>query len=321
MSVAEAKRAMRDAFGEALLDVGTNDERVVVLTADLSEAVRVHHFAERFPERFFQMGIAENDMVGTAAGLALGGKIPVATTFAVFAASLANQPIRLSVAYNELNVKVCVSHGGVTVGGDGATHQAFEDIALMRMIPGMTVVVPADANEAAAATREILSYVGPVYLRLGRVPTPVVTDPDATFRIGRASVLREGGDVALFATGIMVPEALRAADDLARDGIESSVVNVSTIKPLDTDTVDAIARRCRCAVSAEEHSILGGLGGALAERFSETIPIPLERVGVRDTFGESGEPDEILEKYGLTSRDIASRARTVVDRKRCGGGA
>ncbi len=316
MSTGREKRAMRDAFGDTLVELGREDKRIVALTADLAEAVRVHHFAEEFPTRFFQMGIAENDMIGTAAGLAIGGKIPIATTFSIFAVSLANQPIRLSVAYNKLNVKICVSHGGVTVGGDGATHQAFEDLALMRMIPGMTVVIPADAHEAAAATRAIVAWEGPVYCRFGRIASPVFTPEDQPFDIRRAPLIRSGDDVAIFAAGLMVAKAISAAEQLSDEGIEATVVNVHTIKPLDLETVDRVAASCGCAVSAEEHSILGGLGGALAERFSETTPIPLERVGVRDTFGESGEPEEILKKYGLTSQEIVRRARKVVDRKR-----
>lgn len=311
----EAPRAMRDAFGETLAEIGESNERLVVLTADLAEATRVHHFAERCPDRFFQMGISENDMIGTASGLALMGRIPVAATFAIFAASLANQPIRLSAAYNRANVKICVSHGGVTVGADGATHQAFEDIALMRMLPGMTVVVPADANEASSATRAILEYEGPVYLRLGRIPTPIVTESGAPFEIDKAPVLRSGTDAAILATGIMVPAAIEAAERLsAEEAIESTILNVHTVKPLDIETILCTAERCRCVVTVEEHSILGGLGGAVSELLGERLPVPVERVGVRDTFGESGEPDQILKAYGLTPGTIMRAVRRAVGR-------
>jgi transketolase len=310
---------MREAFGAELVEIGRTNDRLVVLTADLADAIKVQGFAEAYPERFFQMGISEADMMGTAAGMALDGKIPVATTFAIFATSLGHQPIRLSVGYNNANVKICSSHGGVTVGADGATHQAFEDIALMRMIPGMTVVVPADANEARAATRAIIEHTGPVYLRLGRIPTPIVTAADTPFDLTAAVELRNGSDVAVCAAGIMVPMALDAADILEKEhGIAATVVNVHTIKPLDTRTIVAAATRCGCVVTAEEHSVLGGLAGVVAETLSTAYPVPLERVGVQDTFGESGEPDEILEAYGLTSHAIVASALKVVDRKRTG---
>lgn len=313
------KHAMREAFGAELLEIAKKNDRLVVLTADLADAIKVQAFAETYPERFFQMGISEADMMGTAAGMALDGKIPVATTFAIFATSLGHQPIRLSVGYNQANVKICSSHGGVTVGADGATHQAFEDIALMRMIPGMTVVVPADAHEARAATRAIIEHTGPVYLRLGRIPTPIVTIADSPFELGAAVELREGKDAVVFSTGIMVPMAIEAANILKSEhGLSLAVVNVHTIKPLDTSTIVESAKRCGCAVTAEEHSILGGLGGAIAETLSSFYPVPLERVGVQDTYGESGEPDEILEAYGLTSHAIVASVLKVVDRKRNG---
>ncbi len=314
---ATAKRAMRDAFGETLVTLGGENSDIVVLTADLAEAIRLDAFATAFPERFIQMGISEADMMGTAAGLALAGKIPIATTFAIFATSLGNQPIRVSIGYNKANAKICTSHGGVTVGPDGATHQAFEDVALMRMIPGMTVILPADANEAAAATRAIVEHDGPVYMRLGRIPTPVFSHPDQGFRIDEAPILRDGRDVAICAMGIMVSMALEAADELASEhGVEATVVNVHTIKPLDKGTVTDAARRCGCVVTAEEHSVLGGLGGAISEVLGATHPVPVERVGVADTFGESGEPDEILEAYGLTSAAIVASALQAVGRKR-----
>jgi len=314
----ESPTAMRTAFGKALVEIGGTNPDVVALTADLSEAIRVHWFAEKFPDRFFQMGISENDMIGTAAGLALGGKIPFATTFAVFATSLANQPVRLHLGYSQFNVKVVWSHGGVTVGADGATHQGFEDLALMRLIPGMTVLAPCDANETWKATHAIAAHTGPVYMRVGRVNTPVVTAEDTPFTIGKATVLREGSDVAILATGSMVPTALGAAEKLAGAGIECQVVNHHTIKPLDEQAVIDSASATGAVVTAEEHTILGGLGGAVSELLAERMPAPVERVGVRDTFGESGEPDEILEKYGLTAAAIEKAVRKVMERKKKG---
>lgn len=310
--------AMRTAFGNALVDLGTRNGKVVVLTADLAEAVRVHWFAERFPDRFFQMGISENDMVGTAAGLARGGKIPFATTFAVFGTSLANQPVRLHLGYNHFNVKLVCSHGGVTIGGDGATHQAFEDFALMRLIPGLTVVAPCDANEAYKATVAIADFEGPVYMRVGRIASPVITDEDTPFELGRAHSLRTGDDIAIVATGSMVPAALDAADTLAERGIQARVLNVHTLKPLDEAAIIGAARECGAIVTAEEHTVIGGLGGAVSELLARTIPTPIEMVGVRDTFGESGEPDEILAKYGLTCPDIVEAALRAAHRKGSG---
>jgi len=310
------RKAMRDAFGEAIVELGAADPRIVVLTADLSEAIRVHHFAARFPDRFFQMGVAEQDMIGTAAGLALAGFVPFATTFAVFATSRANEQVRLAVAYNRANVKIASSHGGLCVGEDGATHQALEDLATMRALPGMTVVAPADAREAAKATRAAASHVGPVYLRLGRTATPIVTGPDTPFRLGQAYVMRPGDDLTLVAAGTMVPVALDAADLLSRSGVSARVVNQHTIKPLDAALLEAAARETGGIVTVEEHSVIGGLGGAVCEAVADRWPVPVERVGVQDTFGESGKPDELWQKYGLTPERIAEAARRVLARKR-----
>lgn len=306
---------MRDAFGKALLELGAENPNVVALTADLSEAIRVHWFAEKYPERFFQMGISENDMMGTAAGLAIAGKIPFATTFAIFATSLANQPVRLSIGYNRANVKIATSHSGITVGEDGATHQAFEDLALMRMIPGMTIVAPCDANEAYRATRAVAEYEGPVYLRLGRIPTPVVTSEEAPFTIGRAVPMRDGGDVAILSIGSTIGISLDAADQLSKEGISASVLNVHTLKPIDEDAIVTAAERCGAIVTVEEHSIIGGLGGAVAEVLGRTRPTPMEMVGVKDTFGESGKPQDILERYGITATAVVAAARHVVRRR------
>jgi len=312
---ARARKAIRDAFGEALVEVAEADERIVALTADLAESVRVHHFGARFPDRFFQMGVAEQDMIGTAAGLALVGFVPFATTFAVFATSRANEQVRLAVAYNRANVKIAVSHGGLSAGEDGATHQALEDISAMRVLPGMTVVAPADACEAMKATRAAAAHLGPVYLRLGRTATPIVTSPDTPFELGKGYVMRWGDDLTVAATGTMVPVALDAADLLSRSGITARVVNLHTIKPLDLALVASAARETGGIVTVEEHSILGGLGSAVCEAVAGLRPVPVERVGVQDTFGESGTPDALWQKYGLTPAAIAEAARRVLARK------
>lgn len=306
----------RDGFGKALLELGARNNDVVTLTADLTDTVRMKAFSELYPDRFFQMGISENDMMGTAAGLALGGKIAFPSTFAVFATSLANQTVRLSIAYNRANVKIAASHGGVTVGGDGATHQAFEDIALMRLLPGMTVIVPADANEAYLATHAAAAMDGPVYLRFARGGHPAVTGIDADFRIGTGTILRTGTDVALIATGAMVSRALVAAEELAGNGIQARVINMHTIKPIDEALILSAAADCGAIVTVEEHSVLGGLGGAVTEVVTAADPVPVERVGIQDTFGESGEPDEILKKYGLTAQGVVAGVKRVMGRKR-----
>jgi transketolase len=310
----------RDAFGKALLELAEQNEKVVALTADLAEAIRVHWFAEQYPERFFQIGIAEQDMIGTAAGLAMTGWIPFATTFAVFAANRANEQIRMAVCYNEANVKIAVSHGGITPGEDGATHQGLEDIAAMRLMPGMTVVVPADADETRLATFAAAELQGPVYLRLGRLPFPAVTDrAEQPFVIGKARTLRSGTDVSLIACGIMVGMAWEASERLQREGISASVIDMHTIKPIDREAILSEARKTGCIVTAEEHSVLGGLGGAVAEVLTEHEPVPLVRVGTMDTFGESGEPMALLAKYGLTPEAIVEAAKTAIQKKRTGG--
>lgn len=308
-------KAMREAFGDALVDMGAENEKIVVLTADLTDAVKVTGFKNAYPERFFQMGIKESDMIGTAAGMAVDGLVPFATTFAVFATSLANQAVRVSVGYNQANVKIATSHGGMCVGADGATHQSFEDIALMRLIPGMTVLVPCDANEAYKATVAAARMTGPVYLRLGRIPTPVITDPEAPYIPGKASVLKKGNDAAIIASGMMVSAALDAAERLAGEGIAARVINMHTLKPLDEEAVCKAAAECGCLVTAEEHSVIGGLGSACADVLVRECPIPMAMVGVQDTFGESGEPEEILKKYGLTSSDICENVRRVLNKK------
>jgi len=308
-------KSMREAFGDALADLGAHNEKIVVLTADLTDAIKVGAFAKAFPDRFYQMGIKESDMIGTAAGMAIDGLIPFTSTFAIFAASLANQAIRVNCAYNGANVKIATSHGGVCVGADGATHQAFEDVALMRTLPGMTVLVPCDANEAYHATVAAAALDGPVYLRFGRIATPVVTDPDEPFIVGKAKVLREGTDVSIIAMGMMVPFALEAAETLKEEGIKAEVLNIHTVKPLDEEAIIASASTCGCVVTAEEHTVIGGLGGAVAEVLARHKPTPMRMVGIADTFGESGEPQEILSKYHLTPEDIVDQVRQVLKEK------
>ncbi|ABO51576.1 transketolase subunit B [Desulforamulus reducens MI-1] len=306
------KIATRDAYGQELVRLGAENKDVVVLDADLSKSTKTHDFMKNFPERFFNMGIAEANMMATAAGLAATGKIPFASTFAMFATGRAFEQIRNSICYPKLNVKIAATHAGVTVGEDGGSHQSIEDIAIMRALPGMTVFVPADAVETAAAIRAAAEIQGPVYIRLGRSGVPVIHGEDFKFTPGEAVTLREGSDVALIATGIMVSAALEAAEKLAEEGIQAMVLDVHTIKPLDIFAVVEAARQCGAVVTAEEHSIIGGLGSAVAETLSEHFPVPLQRVGVRDTFGESGKPAELLEYFGLTAANIIEAAKKVM---------
>ncbi|GIN59406.1 transketolase [Lederbergia ruris] len=306
----------REGFGQALLELGKENKRVVALCADLAESVKVHHFAEQYPERYFQIGIAEQDMIGTAAGMALSDLVPFATTYAVFAAQRANEQIRLAVCYNQANVKIAVSHAGLTVGEDGATHQALEDIASMRAMPNMTVIVPADAEEAYHATKASAEMYGPVYLRLGRTPVPVITNGSEEFKIGKARKLRNGKDATIIACGIMVEQALIASEKLEMEGISVSVINMHTIKPIDKEIVIEEAKRTGCIVTAEEHSVIGGLGGAVSEVLSENYPVPIIKVGTKDTFGESGPPNELLEKYKLTSKDIVEATKKSMTMKK-----
>jgi transketolase len=307
--------ATRDAYGQALVEMGEQNRSLVVLDADLAMATKTVAFKTRFPERFFDMGIAEQSMIGTAAGLALAGKIPFASSFAVFATGRAFEQIRNSVAYPKVNVKIAATHAGITVGEDGASHQSVADISLMRSLPNMTVLVPADGVETAQAVRAAAEFQGPVYLRLGRLKVPVVVGEDHQFRIGPAYILRQGADAVVFACGIMVGKALEAALELAKEGIGVAVVNVPTIKPFDCETVVKVAQLTGAVVTAEEHSVIGGLGSAVAEVLSQQYPVPLEMVGIRDCFGESGSPDQLLAKYGLTGADIMNAVKKVMLRK------
>ena len=287
----------------------------MVLDADLSGSTQTHHFAKVFKDRFFNMGIAEQDLMGTAAGLALGGKIPFASTFAMFATGRAWEQIRQTIAYGNLNVKIVASHGGVTVGEDGGSHQALEDLALMRILPNMVVLVPADGPETRAMTRWAAAYQGPVYMRTGRMSLPVIYDDSYRFELGRGSVLRPGDDVTLMGLGVMVHACLEAADLLANEGIAARVVNLSCLKPLDWELVVACARETGAVVTAEEHMVAGGLGSAVSEILGEHYPVPVKRIGLRDTFGISGKPEMLLKHFGLTAADVAAAARQVMARK------
>jgi len=300
--------ATRAAYGHALKTEVYKNPNVVVLEADLGNATKSNAFKEVAPERYFNMGISEQDLIGTAAGFAAAGKIPLASTFAVFATGRAFEQVRNSVCYPKLNVKICATHAGLTVGADGGSHQAIEDISLMRTLPNMTVINPADAKEAEAAVLAAIDYQGPVYIRLGRAETKDIHDDSYHFEWGKAEVLRQGSDVTIFATGIMTAKALDAAETLAKQGIQAEVINVHTIKPLDEETVIASAKKTGKVVTAEEHSIIGGLGSAVAEVLARQCPTKQAFVGVQDSFGESGSPDDLLEKYGLTAEAIVKAA-------------
>ncbi|GFN22738.1 transketolase family protein [Thermanaeromonas sp. C210] len=310
-----AKLATREAYGRALVELGRQDERVVVLDADLSKSTKTEYFAREFPHRFFNMGIAEQNLMGTAAGLALCGKIPFASSFAIFATGRAFEQVRNSIAYPRLNVKIAASHAGITVGEDGASHQSVEDIALMRALPNMTVIVPADGVETRQAVFAAARHEGPVYIRLGRMSVPIIYDEDYRFQVGKAHRLRRGRDATILACGYMVALALEAARRLEAEGLSVGVLNVSTIKPLDREAVVEAARETGALVTAEEHSIIGGLGSAVAEVLAEEYPVPLRRVGLRDTFGESGSPEDLLRRYGLSVPDIEKNVREVLLQK------
>ncbi|MEJ2199561.1 MAG: transketolase family protein [Desulfuromonadaceae bacterium] len=307
--------ATRDAYGKALLELGKENSRVVALDADLSGSTKTSLFAKEFPERFFNAGIAEANMVGMAAGLAAGGMIPFASTFAVFAAGRAFEQIRQSLAYPKLNVKVVATHGGITVGEDGGSHQSVEDLAIMRALPNMTVLCPADGPETTAAIKAAAGYDGPVFIRLGRSKVPVVFSEGCDFVIGRGATLRQGTDLTFISTGLMTAQALEAAAILAEENISARVLHLGSIKPLDVDAVLLAARETGAIVTAEEHSVVGGLGGAVCEVLCESQPVPVERVGLRDQFGQSGTADELLAHYGLTPAHLVEAAERVVRRK------
>jgi transketolase len=312
--IGSSGETLREAFGKALTNVAANYPALVVLDADVAGGTGMHHFRRAHPDRFIQLGIAEQNMVGVAAGMALAGALPVASTFAVFALRTIEQ-VRQSIAYPRLNVKLAASHPGLDAGPDGASAQALEDLAAFRAIPGMTVVSPADAIEMSKAVPAILDFNGPLYLRTGRSPARQIFDDSYVFQLGKGRVVREGGDVTIVACGVEVARALDAAELLKRDGLDARVVNMSTIKPIDEALLVVCARETGAFVTAEDHNIVGGLGGAVAEALARTTPAPIEFIGVRDVFGESGEPEELAEKFGLTGRSIAEAARRAIARK------
>lgn len=309
MTAEKGERHTRDGYAAALLELGEKDPRIVVLDADLAKSTQTEKFKERFPDRFVDCGVAEQNLMATAAGIASTEKIVFASTFAMFATGRAYDQVRNTIAYSNLNVKICATHGGITVGEDGSSHQALEDIALMRLIPGMRVVIPADFYEAREAVKTVAYLDGPFYVRLGRPKVPVLFDEDYEFELEESPRLREGGDVTLLACGLMVSHALLAAEELASEGIEAEVLDVHTVKPLDAEAILASASRTGRVVTCEDHSVLGGLGGAVAELLGEEMPLPMRRVGIRNSFGVSGTSEELVEHFAIGPRHIAEAAR------------
>ena len=305
----------RSGFGAGLTELGKNNKNVVALCADLTGSLKMNDFKDNHPDRFFQVGIAEANMIGIAAGMTIGGKIPFTGTFANFSTSRVYDQIRQSVAYSNKNVKICASHAGLTLGEDGATHQVLEDIGMMKMLPHMTVINTCDFNQTKAATIAIAEHVGPVYLRFGRPKVPNFTDENQKFEIGKAVTLKEGNDLTIIATGHLVWEAMEACIALKEININAEVINIHTIKPLDRDAIIKSIKKTKCVVTAEEHMLNGGLGESIAQLLSRELPTPLEMVGVNDTFGESGTPRQLMEKYGLTSSDIVKASKKVLTRK------
>src|SRR5215467_1279935 len=312
------KKDTRSGFGAGLHELGKKNNNVVALCADLTGSLKMDAFKKDFPERFFQIGIAEANMIGIAAGMTIGGKIPFTGTFANFSTGRVYDQIRQSVAYSDKNVKICASHAGLTLGEDGATHQILEDIGMMKMLPGMTVIVPCDYNQTKAATMAIADHIGPVYLRFGRPAWPIFTDANQKFEIGKAQIFSEGTDVSIFCCGHMVWNSIQAGVALQEKGISVEVINIHTIKPIDQQAVINSLKKTRCAVTVEEHNVIGGLGDAIAQVAAKFIPTPIEYVGTKDTFGESGVPKELLKKYGLDIPDIIAAAEKVLNRKKNG---
>ncbi|HVI44563.1 MAG TPA: transketolase family protein [Chitinophaga sp.] len=310
------EKETRAGFGEGILEAGRKNPNVVALTADLLGSMKLNAFIKEFPDRFVQVGIAEANMMGIAAGMTLGGKIPYTTTFANFSTGRVYDQIRQSIAYSNKNVKICASHAGLTLGEDGATHQILEDIGMMKMLPGMTVIVPCDFNQTKAATIAIADYEGPVYLRFGRPKWPNFTPEDQKFEIGKAQILHEGTDITLFACGHLVWIAIEAGKVLEEKGYSVEIINIHTIKPLDEAAVIKSLSKTGCAVTAEEHNVLGGLGDSIAQVAARNIPVPIEYVGTNDTFGESGKPVELLTKYGLDANHIVAAAEKAISRKK-----
>lgn len=305
----------RSGFGEGLYELGQENQNVVALCADLTGSLKMNAFEDAFPERFFQVGIAEANMIGIAAGMTIGGKIPFTGTFANFSTGRVYDQIRQSVAYSQKNVKICASHAGLTLGEDGATHQILEDIGMMKMLPNMTVVVPADFNQTKQATKAIAKHEGPVYLRFGRPKVPIFTPEDDRFEIGKAQTIFSGKDVTIIACGHLVWESIVAAQELAKQGIDAGVINMHTIKPLDEKAILDAADKTGCIVTAEEHMMNGGLGDAVAQVLTKNNPIPQEYVAVNDTFGESGKPAELMKKYGISSTEVIEAAKAAIKRK------
>ena len=305
----------RSGFGAGLTELGRKNPNVVALCADLTGSLKMNDFQDEFPERFFQIGIAEANMIGIAAGMTIGGKIPFTGTFANFSTSRVYDQIRQSVAYSGKNVKICASHAGITLGEDGATHQVLEDIGMMKMLPHMVVINTCDYNQTKAATIAIADYIGPVYLRFGRPKVPNFTSADQKFEIGKALHLKEGNDVTIFATGHLVWEALEAAKTLDSEGISAEVINLHTIKPLDNEAILKSVKKTKCVVTAEEHMLNGGLGDSISQLLSKNIPTPIEMVGINDSFGESGPPMKLMEKYGIDRNAIVESTKKVITRK------
>lgn len=309
------KKDTRSGFGDGLAEAGKKNENVVALCADLIGSLKMDAFKNEFPERFYQVGIAEANMIGLAAGMTIGGKIPFTGTFANFSTGRVYDQIRQSVAYSGKNVKICASHAGLTLGEDGATHQILEDLGLMKMLPGMTVINPCDYNQTKAATIAIADYEGPVYLRFGRPVVPIFTDADQKFEIGKAWMVNEGKDVTIIATGHMVWEAIQAGEKLEELGIDAEIINIHTIKPLDEEAILKSVKKTGCVVTAEEHNRLGGLGDSVSQVLSKNFPAPQEYIAVDDSFGESGKPADLMVKYGLTADDIVKAVQKVIKRK------
>lgn len=309
------KKDTRSGFGAGLLELGRTNPDVVALCADLVGSLKMGDFIKEFPERFFQVGIAEANMMGIAAGMTIGGKIPFTGTFANFSTGRVYDQIRQSIAYSGKNVKICASHAGLTLGEDGATHQILEDMGMMKMLPHMTVINPCDYNQTKAATIAIAAHQGPVYLRFGRPVIPVFTAPDQKFEIGKAWMVNEGKDVSIFATGHLVWEAIKAGEILAEKGIDAEIINIHTIKPLDEEAVLKSVTKTRCVVTAEEHQMNGGLGDSIAQLLGRTMPTPIEMVAVNDSFGESGSPEQLMLKYGLSAENIIAKVEKVMARR------
>ena len=309
-------KATRESYGEALIQIGHENENIVVLDADLSKSTKTNGFKTEFPDRFFNAGIAEQNLMGMAAGMSNIGLVPFASTFAVFATGRAFEIIRNSICYPKANVKIAATHAGITVGEDGGSHQSIEDIALMCSLPNMTVIVPADHREAMEATKAAAMMEGPVYLRFGRCNTEDIFDDSYKFEIGKGTEIKKGDDAAIIATGMMVQLALKAKEELSKEGINAKIINIHTIKPIDCELLVKAAKETGAIVTAEEHSIVGGLGSAVSEVVTEEFPVPVVKVGIKDTFGESGKPDQLLEKYGLTVESIVNSAKRAISLKK-----